>query len=291
MTIIRGKKDEISRKTNTVCRSCEIKVSHLERSTEFYKKILGFDILEQTSSKVKLTTDGKTSFLSLVEPEKVIPKQEKTTGLYHFAILLPTVTDLANIVVHLLKKGIRFASADHLVSEALYLYDPDGNGIEIYCDRPANKWTWRGSEVDMDTIPLNFDRLLPYATPNNEWRKMPEKTVMGHIHLHVSELIETEKFYVQGLGMDVVNRYGGQALFLSYGKYHHHVGVNTWNGIGAPQPPINSVGLDSFALIFHHEGTCRETVQRLIQMGANVIEENSRIFTFDPSGNKIELAI
>ncbi|MFK9094014.1 VOC family protein [Bacillus salipaludis] len=279
------------RKPTTFVGHVKVKVENLQRSIEFYKNVLGFDILEQTTSTVKLTTDGKTSFLSLEQPEDVIPKQGRTTGLYHFAILLPDQSALANIVIHLVGKGIRFGSSDHLVSEALYLHDPDGNEIEIYRDRAPSEWNWNGAEVEMAVDPLNFENLLKHATPDKPWQKMPAETVMGHIHLHVSELIKTEEFYEKGLGMDVVNRFGGQALFLSYGKYHHHVGVNTWNGIGAKAPAKNSVGLESFTLIFDNERARNQAVTNLKQIGAEVLEENNNFITFDPSGNAIELAV
>jgi catechol 2,3-dioxygenase len=278
-------------KPTTFVGHVKIKVQQLERSLPFYKEILGFDILEQTASTAKLTTDGKTSILSLEQPENVTPKQGRTTGLYHFAILLPEQSDLANIVVHLVNKGIRFGSSDHLVSEALYLHDPDGNEIEIYIDRDPSKWNWNGDEVAMAVDPLDFEKLLTFATPDHPWQKMPAETVMGHIHLHVSELNKTEEFYVKGLGMDVVNRFGAQALFLSYGKYHHHVGVNTWNGVGAPAPSDNSVGLESFTLIFDNEETRKQAVTNLKQIGAEVVEKDNHFITFDPSGNAIELAV
>jgi len=278
-------------KPTTFVGHVKVKVENLQRSIEFYKDILGFDILEQTTSTVKLTTDGKTSFLSLEQPEDIIPKQGKTTGLYHFAILLPDQAALANIVVHLEEKGIRFGSSDHLVSEALYLHDPDGNEIEIYRDRAPSEWNWNDDEVEMAIDPIDFENLLKHATPANPWKGMPAETVMGHIHLHVSELTKTEEFYVKGLGMDVVNRFGKQALFLSYGKYHHHVGVNTWNGVGAPAPAKNSVGLKSFTLIFDNEVARKQAVANLMQIGAEVLEEDNHFITFDPSGNRIELAI
>jgi catechol 2,3-dioxygenase len=278
-------------KPTTFVGHVKIKVQQLERSLPFYKEILGFDILEQTASTAKLTTDGKTSILSLEQPENVTPKQGRTTGLYHFAILLPEQSDLANIVVHLVNKGIRFGSSDHLVSEALYLHDPDGNEIEIYIDRDPSEWNWNGDEVAMAVDPLDFEKLLTFATPDQPWQKMPAETVMGHIHLHVSELNKTEEFYVKGLGMDVVNRFGAQALFLSYGKYHHHVGVNTWNGVGAPAPSDNSVGLESFTLIFDNEETRKQAVTNLKQIGAEVVEKDNHFITFDPSGNAIELAV
>lgn len=142
----------------------------------------------------------------------------------------------------------------------------------------------------MAVDPLDFDNLLKHA-PDKPWQGMPAETVMGHIHLHVSELIQTEAFYVKGLGMDVVNRYGEQALFLSYGKYHYHIGVNTWSGIGAKAPAKNSTGLESFTLVFNHEEARNQAVINLKQIGAEVLTENHHVITFDPSGHRIELAV
>ena len=223
-------------KPTTFVGHVKIKVENLERSLTFYQEVLGFDILERTNSTAKLTTDGKTSILSLEQPENVIPKQGRTTGLYHFAILLPERSDLANIVVHFVEKGIRFAASDHLVSEALYLDDPDGNGIEIYSDRDPSVWKWDSNEVAMTTIRLDIQNLLTSIKPGEKWEGMPQGTVMGHIHLHVAELEKTEEFYIKGLGLGVVNRFAGQALFMSDEKYHHHVAINVWNGVGAPKP-------------------------------------------------------
>ncbi len=266
-------------------------LENLERSLQYYQEIIGFTILERTSSTAKLTTDGKTSILSLEQPENVIPKQGRTTGLYHFALLLPEKRDLANNVVHFIENGIRFGSSDHLVSEALYLHDPDGNEIEIYIDRDPSEWQWDREEVAMTVDPLNFERLLKNVVTEKTWKGLPAATLMGHIHLHVSELRETEEFYVNGLGFDVVNRYGGQALFLSTGKYHHHIGVNTWNGVGAPKPSENSVGMESFTLILPSEEAVKETINNLHKIGVSVKEEDGRLLTYDPSGNRIELTV
>jgi catechol 2,3-dioxygenase len=278
-------------KPTTFVGHVKIKVENLGLSLKFYQEALGFDILEQTASTAKLTTDGKTSILSLEQPANAIPKQRRTTGLYHFAILLPERTDLANIVIHLVNKGIKFGSSDHLVSEALYLNDPDGNGIEIYIDRVPSEWSWKGEEVAMTVDPLDIENLLTTVKPGGKWQGMPEGTVMGHIHLHVSELKKTEEFYVKGLGFEVVNRYGGQALFLSSGKYHHHIGVNTWNGVGAPTPSLNSVGLESFTLILPNEEARNKCVSNLKKIGAKVMEVKHSFITHDPSGNKVELAV
>ncbi|MED4018173.1 VOC family protein [Sutcliffiella cohnii] len=279
------------RKPTTFVSHVNIKVQNLVRSLQFYQEIIGFQILEQTSTTAKLTTDGRTNILSLEQPEHVIPKQGRTTGLYHFALLLPEKKDLADIVVHLSEKGVRFGSSDHLVSEALYLHDPDGNEIEIYIDREPSEWNWNGEEVAMAVDPLDFERLLENRVLGQSWQGLPERTLMGHIHLHVAELKKTEEFYVKGLGFDVVNRFGSQALFLSTGKYHHQIGVNTWNGVGAPKPPENSVGMESYTIVLPHEEARKETVANLQSIGVTVLEEQGRLFTYDPSGNRIELAV
>ncbi|BAQ09333.1 glyoxalase/bleomycin resistance [Bacillus sp. OxB-1] len=267
-----------------------LKVESLERALAFYQEIIGFQIINQTDRTADLSADGKTVLLSLEQPENVMPSQGRTTGLYHFALLLPKRTDLANIVFHFIDKGVRIGSSDHLVSEALYLSDPDGNGIEIYTDRDPSVWSWKNDEVAMTVDPLDFQDLLSIGK-QGEWNGLPPGTVMGHIHLHVSELQKTEEFYSKGLGFEVVNRFGDQALFISTGKYHHHIGLNTWNGVGAPAPAANSVGLKSFTLILPNEEKRKQIIEQLTQIGAAVTEENGSIFTVDPSGNRIVLQI
>ncbi|MBE4907842.1 VOC family protein [Bacillus luteolus] len=267
-----------------------LRVQNLARSIAFYKEVIGFKVLEQTAMSAILTADGKTPLLSIEQPNHVVPKQGRTTGLYHFALLLPKRTDLAKIVQHFMEIGLQFGSSDHLVSEALYLSDPDGNGIEIYVDRASSEWEWSNGEVEMTVDPLNFSDLLSVGKKQT-WERLPDETVMGHIHLHVSELRKTEEFYINGLGFEVVNRFGAQALFISDGKYHHHIGLNTWNGVGAPTPPTNSVGLESFTLVLSSEEKKSTIVSQLKEIGAPVKEEMGAIITTDPSGNRIRLIV
>ncbi|MED4454916.1 VOC family protein [Metabacillus fastidiosus] len=267
-----------------------LKVQNLERSLAFYQEIIGFKVLEQTETSASLTADGKTVLLSIQQPNNIVPKQERTTGLYHFALLLPRRSDLAKIVQHFIGIGLRFGSSDHLVSEALYLSDPDGNGIEIYTDRDPSEWKWGNDEVEMAVDPLNFVSLLAEGKQQS-WKGLPAATVMGHIHLHVSELKKTEEFYIKGLGFEVVNRYGAQALFISDSKYHHHIGLNTWNGVGAPAPSPNSVGLESFTLMLPNEEKRNKIITQLNSIGVSVTEENNSFITSDPSGNRIYLQV
>lgn len=267
-----------------------LKVQDLDRSLTFYQEVLGFQVLEQTDKTVKLTTDGKTSVLSIEQPENVVPTQGKTTGLYHFALLLPNRSDLADIVHHFMDIGFQHGSSDHLVSEALYLADPDGNGIEIYIDRKPSEWIWNNGEVAMTVDPLNFKDLLSEGKQQS-WKGLPIGTVMGHLHLHVSELEKTEEFYSKGLGFEVVNRYGNQALFISTGKYHHHIALNTWAGVGAPTPTLNSVGLESFTIVLPDEAARNHILTQLKSIGASVEEENGAFVSYDPSGHRIYLEI
>ena len=276
------------REPNTFVGQVNLKIQNLERSITFYKEVIGFKVLEQTSRSATFSADGKTALLSVEQPDNVVPKQRRTTGLYHFALLLPKRSDLAKIVQHFVEIGVQLGSSDHLVSEALYLSDPDGNGIEIYVDRDPSEWNWNNSEVEMTVDPLNFSDLLSYGKQQS-WKGLPAETVMGHIHLNVSELKKTEEFYIKGLGFEVVNRYGTQALFISDGKYHHHIGLNTWNGVGAPTPPPNSVGLESYTLMLSSEEKKNNIIALLKEIGASVTEENGSIVTTDPSGNRIRL--
>ena len=268
-----------------------LKVENLERSLTFYQEIIGFKLLEQTDKTANLTADGKTVLLSIEQPDNVIPKQQRTIGLYHFALLLPKRSDLGKILKHFLQVGYPLqGAADHYVSEAIYLADPDGNGIEIYSDRAPSEWTWNNNEVVMPSEELDAEDLLAKAQ-GDLWNGLPVDTLMGHIHLHVSDLEKNKEFYIDGLGFEVVSRYGNHALFISDGKYHHHIALNLWNGVGAPQPSDNSVGLESFTLMIPNEEIRRKIIEQLKNIGSSVTEENDSFIASDPSGNRIRLRV
>ncbi|MEY8191669.1 VOC family protein [Peribacillus simplex] len=265
-----------------------INVLDLNKAILFYQEIIGLQVLKKSDRLAVLTTDGKTPLLTLEQPVDVIPKEGRTTGLYHFALLLPSRADLSIFLRHLLQTKYPFGAADHEVSEALYITDPDGNGIEVYSDRPSTDWRWASGEVAMGTDPLDGNDLLEEG--DGEWSKLPAGTLMGHIHLHVADLRKTEEFYMQGLGFTVVNRYGG-ALFTSTGGYHHHIGLNTWNGVGAPAPKENSVGLNWYTLVFADEDARNKVTEQLQGIGAVVTEKEGFFAVTDPSGNEIHLVV
>lgn len=265
-----------------------LKVKDLDHALNFYQNIMGFKVLEKADRGAVLTADGKTPLVTLEQPENVIPMEGRMSGLYHFAILLPSRADLSVFLRHFLGTGYPLGAADHYVSEALYITDPDGNGIEVYRDRPSNEWTWENGLVDMATVELDGNGIL--AESDAEWTGLPPGTIMGHIHLHVGDLQKAEEFYTKGLGFNIVSHYP-QAVFLSTGGYHHHIAINTWQGVGAPTPPKNSVGLNWYTLVFPNEATRESAMERLNQLGASVEKEADYYVTSDPSGNQIRLLV
>lgn len=268
----------------------EIKVSDLTQSTRFYTEVLGLNIKEQTSNSVSFTTNGQDVLLTITQPKTINKKQEQRTGLYHFALLLPKRSDLAQVVRHFVNLGVRFGGGDHLVSEAIYLNDPDGNGIEIYVDRDASVWQWSNGEVSMTTDPVDFDDLLKESI-DPVWNGLPKETVMGHIHLQVNDLAKNKEFYVDGLGFDVVSRYGREALFLSDSNYHHHIALNTWSGTQIKHAEKTETGIESYSIVFPSEEKRQETVASLRELGIPVMEEENEVTVFDPSDIKLKLMI
>lgn len=265
-----------------------INVTNLNSSLEFYQKVIGFQILEQTDRKAVLTADGKIGLLTIEQPVDVLPKEKGKTGLFHFALLLPTRADLSVFLRHLSETGFRFAASDHLVSEALYITDPDGNGIEVYIDRPAIEWTWSNGEVKMVSDPLDVESLL--VVSDMDWDGLPADTVMGHVHMHVADLQKAEEFYTKGLGFTVVSHYP-QAVFISTGDYHHHIALNTWQGVGASKPRENSVGINWYTLTFPNEEAIAKVIEQLQYLGASYVVEDGLFVIEDPSGNKIQLTV
>lgn len=211
-------------------------VRDLTRSVAYYESVLGLRLARRDGPRATLTAYGSDEALvTLHESERrdaaPIPPRGRL-GLFHFAILLPDLTALGGLLAHLASTNERIGASDHLVSEAIYLTDPDGLGIEVYADRPRDTWRHANRQLEMASDPLDL-RALVRDAGDVRWTGMPHGTVMGHLHLHVGDLARAEAFYHQALGFDkVVWSYPG-ALFLSAGGYHHHLGLNTW-AAGAP---------------------------------------------------------
>jgi len=278
-------------KPNIVVGDIHLFVTDIERSIDFYQHIIGMHLLKKSQRCALLTADGQNVLITLEVPEHVVPKQPRRSGLYHFALLLPNRKALAQMLLRLLQLGYSLEGAsDHLVSEALYLSDPDGNGMEIYADRSADMWEWKNGQVLMETKALDMEALLE-ESEGISLAELPSDTLIGHIHLHVADLEASKQFYCDGLGFRVVSHYGSQALFISTGGYHHHIGLNVWNGIGVPAPDENSVGLKWMTLVYPDEVTRLQVVERLQHMGAFVEKRAGEIVAQDPSGTRIKLII
>lgn len=266
-----------------------LNVLDLDAMKAFYTDIIGFRVLSEADGRAELTADGKTPLLVLENREGLHPKRPNRAGLYHFAILLPSREDLGAAILHFIQKGVRLGASDHYVSEALYLNDPEGNGIEVYRDRPADEWNWNDGQVDMATVALDGDAVVRSAQEaGRTWNGLPEQTIMGHVHLHVSDLAETKRFYGEGLGFEVVTNYPG-ALFMSTARYHHHLGLNIWNGEGIPAQEKDSAGLKAYTLVFPDSEAVLKAAQQLRAIGAEVSEDGGQTVTADPSGNRIIL--
>jgi catechol 2,3-dioxygenase len=274
-------------KPNTFVSHVHLIVEQLERSLSFYQGVLGFQVLDRTESSVSLTLNGKAALVTLEQPTDVLPKEPRRSGLYHYAILLPDRKELAKVIQHFIDikyplQGI----SDHLVSEALYLADPDGNGMEIYVDRPSESWEWIGEQVSMATEHVDLRSLLSEAN-GEKFTGLPSNTIMGHIHLHVSDLAKAAEFYLNGLGFKVVYQISNQAIFISSGGYHHHIGLNIWNGKGVQAPSRNSVGLKYYTIVFADDITRDGAIRNLELLGYPVSEYTA----VDPSGNHIVLTM
>lgn len=218
-----------------------LQVAELDRSLDYYHSVLGLDLMKIEDGAAALAAHGEDRPLIVLREHAgaaPVPVRGRL-GLYHFAILLPTRADLGRLLRHLSEVGERPGASDHHVSEALYLRDPDGLGIEVYADRPRSAWETNGRELRMETAAMNTADVLREAGEAS-WSGLPAGTTMGHVHLRVDDLDRAETFYHRGLGLDkVVWSYPG-ALFLSAGGYHHHLGLNTWAAGAAPADDVEA---------------------------------------------------
>lgn len=264
-------------------------VTDLDRALAFYQDILGLQIHRRERDTVYLGA-GQADLLALTGRPGA-PRVAGTTGLYHFAILVPSRPELARVLRRILQTRTPVQGfADHLVSEAIYLPDPDGNGIEIYRDRPREQWPYRQGRLQMATDPLDVPGLL--AEPDNAAEPdagLPPETVLGHVHLHVSHIPEAEAFYQNVIGFELMLRYGPTASFLAAGGYHHHLGINTWAGAGAAPPPEGVAGLRWYTIRLPDEAGLNQVAGRARRAGIRPEERPEGLFLRDPAQNGLIL--
>jgi catechol 2,3-dioxygenase len=266
-----------------------LRVAELGRSLAFYRAVLGVEPVpsypEERQGATLAAADG-TPLIELVEKPGAQPVPARgRLGLYHYAILLPDRASLGRFARHLAEGGVPAGASDHRVSEAFYLQDPDGLGIEVYADRPRREWRYQEGQLAMDTKPLDVGDLMREAGAE-PWSGMPAGTRVGHMHLHVGDLATARRFYQNGLGLEaVVWSYPG-ALFLSAGGYHHHLGVNTW-AAGAPTAGNEDARLLDWELIVPDRVDAEEAGESLRGNGFEVTDIAGGFRAMDPWGVEV----
>jgi catechol 2,3-dioxygenase len=267
----------------------KLRVANLHRSVDYYTKVIGLQVIEEETGRAALGSDTDI-LLYLEEGKELKQKPDRHAGLYHFALLLPSRKDLADVVKFYVLHRVAFGASDHGVSEAIYLNDPDGNGIEIYADKQDTSWKWENGEIQMTTDPLDGQDLLKETT-EGEWTGLPAGTVIGHIHLYMRHIGEAAAFYNDVLGFEtVVSGYPG-ALFVSTGHYHHHIGLNTWHGANAPSISIDEAGMDWFTIVYPDEDVRRQAIERAEAAGLEVKQEKYTYSLQDPVGSTVKLTV
>jgi catechol 2,3-dioxygenase len=275
----------------TTVGSVSLTVSDLERSRQFYERVVGVRSIDREDGSLAFGGPGGVPFLELRGDPSAPPLDHGVTGLFHFAVLMPSRAELARSLRRIAEARWPLSGAsDHLVSEALYLSDPDGNGIEIYRDRPREQWPELDGSLQMATLPLDLDDILRESAESGE-QPVPPDTRMGHVHLQVSELERSERFYSGILGFDVIVRGYPGALFVSAGGYHHHIGLNTWNSAGAGAPRPGSIGLRSFEVLLPDRAALEQTLERVRAAGIDDEAVDGGVLIHDPSGNGVLLTV
>lgn len=262
-----------------------LNVRDLENLSRYYQHVVGLRVLDSDPSSVRLGTSD-TLLLELISDTDAAPRDPRGAGLFHTAFLMPTRAHLALWTKHAVDNRFLITGAsDHGVSEAIYLYDPEGNGIEIYADRPSSQWRYADSYIEMVTEPLDIAGLMAQAS--GEWSGMPENGTVGHLHLQIGSLDEAEAFYSAILGFDVACRYPG-ANFFGSGGYHHQVATNIWSSKGAGPRADNPAGLAVFEIIAD-EPRIEAVRQRAEQAGRATEKTPDGLILRDPWNNKVKL--
>lgn len=259
----------------------------LDLLTDYYRDLLGLTVHERTDRIARLGVDGKT-LIEIEHRPNARPDDPATAGLYHTAFLMPTRADHARWILHIARNRVPIAGAsDHGVSEAFYLDDPEGNGIEVYNDRPRERWNWENGLVNMPTKPLDIEAILHEIDPATAaYTAAPEGLRIGHVHLRVGDVTKAEEFYRGALGLDLTRRRGG-ATFMSSGGYHHHVAGNTWHSDGAGRRDDDRAGLNWFSIEATDAAALDAVGARLKTAQAPVTSTGNGFETMDPWGTRI----
>lgn len=266
-------------------------VRDLDRITAYYRDMLGLSVQERTPQGAVLGAGG-VALLELVQKPDALPDDARQAGLYHTAFLMPSRADLARWILHAAKDRVPISGAsDHGVSEAIYLDDPEGNGVEVYSDRPREEWRRDGAQILQKTDPLDIDAIVRDVNrATATYPGAPDGLRIGHIHLRVGNVARAEAFYAGALGLDVTRRRAG-ATFLSSGGYHHHVAVNVWHSDGASVRDPKQAGLDWFAMEINDAPTIDDIKKRLAAAGVPMEPIADGFAATDPWGTRIRFRL
>lgn len=260
-----------------------LKVNDLQKMILFYTQVIGLKLLAQNTQQATLGA-GHTPLLYLYRIDGHRAKRQKT-GLYHTAFLLPARKDLGNALIHYITTNAPLnGAADHIYSEALYLTDPEGNGIEVYHDKPRSKWIIKeDGEIPSDTLEMDVESVLEAA--DQKWAGFPDDSMVGHVHLSVADVDDTQDFYTKILGLSLKFNFGDAAKFLATGGYHHHIGANVWVSRQADPLAKNEIGLKYYSFYVPNSGELARIQNHLSQLNVDFeLAENNEIWFTDPSG-------
>lgn len=264
-----------------------LRVRDLGKVSDFYQRVIGLETIHQSAAKVTLGA-GTVPLLELLGDPSATPRNPRDAGLFHTAFLLPTRADLSRWLAHAVKLGVRLQGAsDHIVSEALYLDDPEGNGIEIYADRPVSRWRDAAGQIRMATEPLDIPDLLAAGT--GDWAGFPAGGTIGHVHLQVGDTGAADAFYRDVIGLDIASRYPGASFFGS-GGYHHHLAGNIWNSRRAGSRPEGAAGLEVVEIVVRDPALRDAIVKRAEAAGFPAATNGDKPVLRDPWGTAIMLA-
>jgi catechol 2,3-dioxygenase len=266
----------------TKIQSIDLRVKDIESSMKFYSELIGLKEISRNSDTVQLSANGEEPYLiCLNEDKSAVPKHKSSTGLFHTAIRLPNRKELARVFMRLFDNKLKFQGfSDHLVSEAIYLADPDENGVELYADKPQSRWQYRMGQVEMDTLPLDLSSLAKEFDDRIVWNGIHPDTDIGHIHLCVSDLHKAQEVYSMILGMNITNSSYPGALFYSAGGYHHHIGTNVWSSRNSKPSTANSAGLMKFTVKIPDKNYLGEIKKRISESVLAVLPAGNDSFSF-----------
>ncbi|MGJ4996564.1 VOC family protein [Bradyrhizobium sp. HKCCYLS3077] len=266
-----------------------LRVNDPDKVAAFYRDVIGLTVLQRSEAAVRLGAGG-VALIELEPKSEAARESPRSAGLFHTAFLMPTRKDLARWLVHVARNRTPLTGfADHNVSEAVYLDDPEGNGVEVYADRAPELWQWRDGSVRMGTEQLDVDDLVSLTdTRTSNYAAAPDGLRIGHVHLKVGDLSQASEFYTGLIGLNPT-RSIDRAAFLSSGRYHHHIGANTWRSAGAGRRDDRTTGLSWFSFEVRGEALLAAQEERLRKAGAALTTSSDGLETADPWGTRVKL--